>query len=68
MIPCHWNRCRRRATVSVDGWLFLDPIDYCGQHAEAFMAELGRMGWTRPFYLAGPGAPREGRAPTSTAA
>lgn len=69
MIPCTWVKCRRRATVSVDYWLFADPYDYCGQHAEALMAELRRMGARRPFSLAAAGARRAARmAAAETAA
>ncbi len=59
MIPCSWYRCPLPASVSVDGWLFLDPIDYCWPHSEEFMAELRSMGWHDdrfPFVLDVPGA------------
>lgn len=61
MIPCTWNRCELQATVALDGWLFGNPIDYCREHAEALVAELKLMGWTRRFCRATAGTRRSGQ-------
>lgn len=53
-VPCTWPRCPALADVSVDFWLFLGRIDYCRPHAEAFMAELRKLGATFPFTVAAP--------------
>lgn len=53
-MPCTWSRCPASAEVSVDFWLFLGRIDYCRPHAEALMAELRKLGATRPFILGTP--------------